>query len=313
VRRRTFLGAIPAAALLCVRCGDGNDGATVRLTLPSPTPANAGPTPTSLPAPEVMLSTDTLPQGGATLLSLIGQVGGGSATFLSRTYPLTQGSRSIYAFMGVGTDDQTGQQDLKIEFTLANGSKGSLTESLVVTPTTWTTDSVTLPANLAALLAPGVADVEVRFLTDIYSKVTPEKLWKSEAGWSVPVGGPITTYFGEQRSYNGGPITGHHAGADIGAPEGTPVAATNSGRVVLARQLLQRGNMVVVDHGGGLYSGYAHLSQFSVAEGEAVDAGQTVGRVGTTGLSTGAHLHWEMAVGGITVDALRFANGANGF
>jgi murein DD-endopeptidase MepM/ murein hydrolase activator NlpD len=180
-----------------------------------------------------------------------------------------------------------------------------------VLETTWTVDSVTVPASLAPLLDPAVQADETNLLTAVYSKVTGEKLWKP--GWLQPVGGGITTRFGEVRSYNGSPPAGHHSGTDIGANAGIEVGATNNGRVVLARQLRLRGNMVVVDHGGGLFSGYAHLSSFAVAEGQAVQAGDTVGMVGSTGLSTGAHLHWEMASDGVVVDAFRFMDGTNGF
>jgi murein DD-endopeptidase MepM/ murein hydrolase activator NlpD len=71
--------------------------------------------------------------------------------------------------------------------------------------------------------------------------------------------------------------------------------------------------MVVVDHGGGVFSGYAHLASLAVAEGELVAMGDTLGFVGSTGLSTGAHLHWEMAAGGVLVDGIRFVDGSNGF
>ena len=83
--------------------------------------------------------------------------------------------------------------------------------------------------------------------------------------------------------------------------------------MVLARQMALRGNFVVIDHGGGVLSGYGHLSQFSVVEGQAVEPGDVIGLVGNTGLSTGAHLHWEMSVDGVMVDALRFFDGSNGF
>jgi murein DD-endopeptidase MepM/ murein hydrolase activator NlpD len=71
--------------------------------------------------------------------------------------------------------------------------------------------------------------------------------------------------------------------------------------------------MVIIDHGGGLFSGYAHLSQINVTEGQMVTAGDIIGLVGTTGLSTGPHLHWEMASQGVWLDALRFTDGTNGF
>jgi murein DD-endopeptidase MepM/ murein hydrolase activator NlpD len=141
--------------------------------------------------------------------------------------------------------------------------------------------------------------------------VTPEKLWSG--GWGMPVNGAVTARYGEQRSINGSAPSGHHGGTDLGAEEGTPVLATNAGRVVLVRQLKVRGNMVVIDHGGGLFSGYSHLSAFHVSEGQLVAAGDHIADVGNTGLSTGAHLHWEMASQGVFLDALRFADGTNGF
>ncbi len=129
----------------------------------------------------------------------------------------------------------------------------------------------------------------------------------------MPVEVSFTTRFGGQRSYNGSPPAGHHGGTDIGADTGTPVAATNTGRVVLARQLRLRGNMVIIDHGGGLFSGYAHMSSFAVAEGQLVQQGDIIGYVGTTGLSTGPHLHWEISTNGVLLDAVRFLDGTNGF
>ncbi len=91
------------------------------------------------------------------------------------------------------------------------------------------------------------------------------------------------------------------------------MTASNSGRVALARQLAVRGNMVIIDHGGGVLSGYAHLSAFAVAEGQLVEKGQLIAYVGDSGLSTAPHLHWEISVHGVLVDPLRFLDGRNGF
>src|SRR4029078_11853498 len=101
------------------------------------------------------------------------------------------------------------------------------------------------PRSLCWLLAAAVVDAWLALLAGVYSRVTPQKLW--DGAWQVPAGGPITTHFGEVRSYNGSPPSGHHSGTDIGAEEGTPVLCTNSGKVAMARQLQQRGNMVIVD------------------------------------------------------------------
>ena len=123
----------------------------------------------------------------------------------------------------------------------------------------------------------------------------------------------ISSRFGERRSFNDGPLGGNHGGTDFGLPEGSPVMAANSGRVALARQLALRGNMVIIDHGGGVFSGYAHLGAFAVAEGQEVEKGEVIAFVGNSGLSTAPHLHWEISVHGVLVDPVRFIDGRNGF
>jgi murein DD-endopeptidase MepM/ murein hydrolase activator NlpD len=84
---------------------------------------------------------------------------------------------------------------------------------------------------------------------------------------------------------------------DIAAPEGTPVFAPNNGRVVMAERLLNTGNTIVIEHGGGLKSYYFHLSRIDVTPEDRVEKGALIGAVGSTGYSTGPHLHYEMRIG----------------
>lgn len=312
--------AIALVLAACTSSGDDNGGVVVSLVTPVPTPG--GPTPgspgspaatgTAIAAPELVLSTTQVFQAGTVLVSVTGQITGGKATFLGRSYVLTQGSKSMYTFAAADTEDPTGPQPLKVDVTLPNGTKATLTDTITVIKTAWTVDAIDFTDEQTTdLLDPKVVNDELALLHGIYTKVTPEKLWDSS--WQLPVDGPLTARYGEQRSINGGPASGHHGGTDLAAIVGTPVLATNRGRVVLARKLNVRGNMVIIDHGGGLFSGYAHLSAFHVTEGQTVEAGDVIGEVGTTGLSTGPHLHWEMASNGILLDALRFTDGSNGF
>jgi murein DD-endopeptidase MepM/ murein hydrolase activator NlpD len=300
-------------ALVASSCSSGDDaGAVVRIsTTPTSQVNPQGPAATSIPPPEVIVSKTAITQAAAPLISVIGELSGGSITFINRTYKLTQGSQSMYAFIGADADDKPGTYPARIDFVLKNGSKGSTNVNITLGATRWTTDSITVPASLEALLDPAVSAPELAQLKQVYGGYTPQKLWNGP--WLMPAAGAITTQFGEERSYNRGPITGHHGGTDIGAPMGAPVAATNSGKVVMARQLRVHGNMIVIDHGGGVYSGYAHLSTFAAVEGQQVNAGEIIGYVGSSGVSTAAHLHWEMSVGGVLVDALRFTNGDNGY
>lgn len=268
-------------------------------------------TPTPVAEPELILSTASTQQAGAILVSVTGDVASGTVTFLGRTYELTGGARSMYSFVGIGVLDEPGVFPLTVNFRTANGSEGSMTEEVTIAPTEWTVEYLEFSPETSALLDPDIVAAENALLTSVYATFTPEKLW--DGPFLVPVDGLLTARFGEQRSINGSEPSGHHGGTDFGAEEGTPVVATNSGRVVLARQLDVRGNMVVIDHGGGVLSGYAHLAAFAVAEGQMVERGQVIATVGNTGLSTGAHLHWEMAVHGILVDALLWTDGTNGF
>jgi murein DD-endopeptidase MepM/ murein hydrolase activator NlpD len=116
-----------------------------------------------------------------------------------------------------------------------------------------------------------------------------------------PVPGKPTGTFGERRFFNGEPRA-PHPGLDLRAAEGTPVLAAGAGRVALAGDLYWTGGTVVLDHGDGLFTVYAHLSKVEVEEGAVIEAGKRIGRSGATGRVTGPHLHWGAKVGTIPVD-----------
>lgn len=111
----------------------------------------------------------------------------------------------------------------------------------------------------------------------------------------LPTKGRLTTEFGESRTVNGAPTSYRHAGIDIAAPRKTQVLAANTGKVTLAMPLILTGNSIVLDHGEGLFSVYFHLDKLFVKEGEFVERGQKIGAVGSTGFSTGPHLHFTMS------------------
>lgn len=127
------------------------------------------------------------------------------------------------------------------------------------------------------------------------------RLW--EGAFRVPAEGPVSSPFGVRRIYNDKP-RGYHGGLDIAAPRGTPVFAGAAGRVALAGDFFYTGNTVFLDHGLGLFTAYFHLDSLAVEDGEPVAAGQLVGRVGSTGRSTGPHLHWGVYVSEVRADPL---------
>jgi murein DD-endopeptidase MepM/ murein hydrolase activator NlpD len=116
-----------------------------------------------------------------------------------------------------------------------------------------------------------------------------------------PVPGDATGTFGARRVFNGKPRS-PHSGIDLKAASGTPVAAAGPGVIALAKDLYYSGLTVIVDHGGGLFTLYAHLSRIDVKDGAAVEAGSPLGLSGATGRVTGPHLHWGGKVGSEAFD-----------
>ena len=145
------------------------------------------------------------------------------------------------------------------------------------------------------------------------SRATPRTwppLWAASADrrlWDGPFAPPVpdaaNSAFGSRSVFNG-QARSPHGGADFASPSGRAVVAPNSGTVLLARDLYYTGQTVVVDHGLGLLSLFAHLSAIDVTEGTEVKTGDALGQVGATGRVTGPHLHWTVRLGGARVDPL---------
>src|SRR6202158_1012304 len=138
------------------------------------------------------------------------------------------------------------------------------------------------------------AEAERQRLRAIFATITPDRLW--DGRFHYPLAGVTTGgNFGKRRILNG-KAGSPHGGVDFPAPAGTPVYAAQRGRVVLAGPLYFSGNTVVLDHGLGLYTLYAHFESISVQPGDLVDTGALLGKVGATGRVTGPHLHWGATV-----------------
>lgn len=111
-----------------------------------------------------------------------------------------------------------------------------------------------------------------------------------------PVPGEPTSTFGKRRFFNDKPRS-PHPGLDLRAATGTPVLAAGSGLVAIAQDLYYSGNTVIIDHGGGLFTIYAHLSEIEVSVGDELETGVPIGKSGATGRVTGPHLHWGAKIG----------------
>ena len=169
--------------------------------------------------------------------------------------------------------------------------------------------SVSLTDEVGGLLQPSEEKrLEMEVLSKILSSSQPRAFW--EGIFSYPLENPvIISEYGRKRSYY---VQGklvrirHHRGTDFEAPRGTPVFSPNSGVVVFSGMRITTGNTVVIDHGEGVFSLFFHLDSLCVEKGSNVSKGEKIGEAGSTGVSTGAHLHWSIFVDGVYVDPVEW-------
>lgn len=137
----------------------------------------------------------------------------------------------------------------------------------------------------------------------IYKHITPERYWNKP--FIRPIDSITTSEYGSARTYNG-VLKSYHGGVDFRAKTPLPIAATNDGVVVLAKERYYAGGTVIIDHGEGVYSCYFHLSEFKVKVGDPVIQGQNIALSGATGRITGPHLHFGFMLQGIQSDPIAF-------
>ncbi|KTD25681.1 peptidase, M23/M37 family [Legionella lansingensis] len=146
-------------------------------------------------------------------------------------------------------------------------------------------------------------DEENKEMALLYAQFTPTDPFAE--GFKAPSHGPISGLFGLKRVFNNQPRP-PHSGLDIAAPEDTPVRVITKGNVISTKEYFFTGNTVIVDHGMGVFSLYAHLKRIDVKVGDHVKQGDQIGTVGKTGRATGPHLHWSMIMNQTLVDPLLF-------
>jgi murein DD-endopeptidase MepM/ murein hydrolase activator NlpD len=204
------------------------------------------------------------------------------------------------ALLGIDLDVAPGSYQIPVE-AVVDGARVRQVASLHVLAKAFPTRRLTVaeryvepPLEVQARIAEEAAQLGSIWTSSVQAP------WWDEA-FVAPVPQRANSVFGSRSIFNG-QSRSPHSGADFPSPAGTPVVAPNGGRVVLARDLYFTGQTVVIDHGLGLISLFAHLSRIDVPEGAAVDRGATLGQVGATGRVTGAHLHWTVRADGARVD-----------
>jgi len=213
------------------------------------------------------------------------------------------GGRRWIGLGGVDRRARPATYSVTIRIQTTHGRETTLEGKLRVVPTAFTKDYLSVDPDKVVIPDEYMDWVEEdrRAFARAWKSPSPGMMW--DGPFLRPVEGRITAEFGQQRVFNG-QVKSVHGGVDLAAAQGRPVRAAAAGRVVLARECWIEGGTVVVDHGGGLFTYYCHLSGFEVAEGELVEKGRVVGLAGSTGRVTGPHLHWGCRVQGVKVDGL---------
>lgn len=254
----------------------------------------------------IELYFEDLAQGQVGLVHIYGtNIASARASFLDRViefFPVTEDG--YYGLIAVGMEQLPDTYDLSVVAQYLDETNITIITSIEVVLGSFIRQEITVPKELGYLIDPEVERHELAHLESIYGTITTEQIWDKN-GFQWPLDTELISPYGAFRMFNQ-VASSRHTGWDMRAQTGDPIKATAAGKVAFVGLLDLRGNYVLIDHGYGIYSGYAHLSVVHVARGQEISAGQIIGQVGSTGRSGGAHFHWEMAVNGEWVDSIDF-------
>ncbi|HSE02724.1 MAG TPA: M23 family metallopeptidase [Methylomirabilota bacterium] len=256
-----------------------------------------------LPAPALALQVRLVPpaprQGDAVMVFVGGTQGARDVEGSLGAQPLAffPYGTEFAALAGVDLEAKAGKAPWRVGLVDRDGEPRKAAGTVMIKATRFPVQRLTLPESMVTLdpETERRAANEAARMRALYDTVTPERLWRGPFTQPVASRKPGDG-FGFRRVINGKPRM-PHSGIDYSADRGTPVVASNRGRVALLGDFFFAGRLVALDHGLGLYTLYFHLDGVAVSEGQLVERGQTVGTVGTTGRSTGPHLHFGAQLG----------------
>jgi murein DD-endopeptidase MepM/ murein hydrolase activator NlpD len=231
-----------------------------------------------------------------------------AGTFLAQTlHDGVDGAGTHHTLLiGIPVGAKAGVYPLTLTMTDTDGAQTTINANIQVVSGEYSLERIQLPPDRADLLNPAMEDAELATLRRVMRPFTATRYYDGPMG--LPAAAPMSSTFGNLRSYNGGAFSRVHTGTDFAAAPGTPIFAAAAGKVVLVDALNVRGNATIIDHGWGVYTVYCHQTEQYVHVGDMVTAGQVIGTTGSTGRVTGAHLHWELWVGDVPVDAMQWVS-----
>jgi len=270
--------------------------------------ATVAPDPCPAPRLEVSLSRAAAKQGAIVVVTLQSDVplASAKAEFEGRAAVLEHGGspKVFRGLVGVDFESKTGPASLTIETEGLCGDRHAASRPIDVRSGKFFVETLTVAPDYVEPPASELARIH-----EDQEKVA--RVWKSggaERRWSgpfrLPVDAPVREKsFGSRRVFNG-ESRSPHSGIDLAAHAGQDVDAPAPGRVALAEDLYFSGGTIILDHGGGLFTSYFHLSRIDVKVGDVVSGGDRIGAVGSTGRATGPHLHWSAKLGGARINPL---------
>ncbi len=213
------------------------------------------------------------------------------------------GEAAFAALLGIDVASAPGAHELAWEADFGGAVSASGRSTVRVEPRDFAVQRLTVAPRFVEPDAASLVRIQAerQRMAEVLGASAKERLWRE--AFAVPIPGASTGGFGVRRILNGQPRD-PHTGLDLRAAQGERVLSSNAGVAVLVDTLYYAGRTVVLDHGLGLFTIYSHLSEAAVAEGELVERGWRIGRVGASGRVTGPHLHWAARLNGARVDPL---------
>jgi hypothetical protein len=256
------------------------------------------------PAPSVTVTPALVAAGSPELIRVTApDATSVDGEWITRKIQFFQHGTEWFALAGVDVEAPIGQSRLHITAHV-NGHAVDLTQAIEIHAAHYRTGTLTVESKFVEP-PPSVQkeiEEESKFKAKVFASSSSVPLWQGD--FHAPVPAQATDSFGTRRMFNG-KLASIHKGADFHAAMGTPVHASNSGTVVIARPLYFEGNCVVIDHGLGLYTLSMHFSRIDVKEGQHVNTGDQLGLSGATGRVTGPHLHWAVRWQGAYLDPVK--------
>ena len=247
-----------------------------------------------------------VPQGQSRLARVVGDdIRAVSADWLGKPIRFWPGEDgSYYGLLSADMEAPVSDvNELTVTVTFGDGAPSTLTTNVPLVRGSFINQSLTMPSEKGYLLDPVTERSELALLDLFIAPETDVRGWDS-SGFQLPIPAGLVSPFGAVRTFNGAHRT-RHTGWDITVTGGQPIMAMADGTVVMQQTLPIRGQYVLIDHGYGVYSGYAHLADVYVEVGQQVAQGTVIGTVGETGRTSGPHFHWETAVNGVWVDSVQ--------